>query len=341
MQSFQELLGRVSAGEDLTQQQMTETLNHMMTGQVSDQQIGLMLMALRAKGETVAEVAGAAQAMRQHMVCIKTERKNLLDTCGTGGDGSGTFNISTAAALVIAAAGVPIAKHGNRSITSKSGSADALRELGVNVEASVDQVERCLDELGICFCFAPLMHPAMKSVAAVRKKLGVPTIFNVLGPLSNPARAEFQLLGVGRSQLRPLMANALARLGVKRAMVVCGEDGLDEVTLNDQTQVTQVDGDRLEEWTWTPEDFGLEKQSLETIRVDGPEASAGVIRGVLEGKQGPARDIVLLNAAVGLLTAGQADSPTAAMAKVSEAVDRGAADDLLKRLAELSHRMMS
>ena len=221
------LLGRVSAGEDLGQEEMAGVIDEIMRGTWADEQIGLLLTALRAKGESVAEVAGAASAMRQHMTPIRTHRENLVDTCGTGGDGAGTFNISTAAALVTAAAGVPVAKHGNRKISSRTGSADVLAALGVNIEAPVRLVERCLDELGIGFCFAPQLHPAMKHVAAVRRKLAVPTIFNLLGPLANPAGAGFQLLGVGRPELRSLLAAALAKLGTRRAIVVCGADGLD------------------------------------------------------------------------------------------------------------------
>ena len=219
------LLGRLSAGEDLSRDEMTRAISQVMAGSCSEEQIALLLTALRAKGETVDEVAGAAAAMRQHMTPIRSRHDKLLDTCGTGGGGSPTFNISTTAALVIAAVGVPLAKHGNRSVTSKSGSADVLAALGVNIEASVPQVERCLDELGICFCFAPLMHPAMKHVAAVRRKLGVRTIFNLLGPLANPAGARFQLLGVGLPELRPLIASALRLLGTERALVVSGRDG--------------------------------------------------------------------------------------------------------------------
>ncbi|MGI9428498.1 MAG: anthranilate phosphoribosyltransferase, partial [Bythopirellula sp.] len=200
--STNEILGRVSAGEDLSREEMATAISQVMTGQWSEQQIGLLLTALAAKGETVAEVAGAAWAMRENMTPIRSRHEKLLDTCGTGGGGSTTFNISTSAALVIAAVGVPLAKHGNRSVTSKSGSADVLAELGVNIQAEVPQVERCLDDLGICFCFAPLMHPAMKHVAAVRKQLGIRTIFNLLGPLANPAGAAYQLLGVGLPELR-------------------------------------------------------------------------------------------------------------------------------------------
>ena len=212
-------------------EQMAAAMGQIMDGACDAEQIARLLAALHRKGETVAEVAGAAAAMRQRMTPIRSARRDLIDTCGTGGDGSKTFNISTAAALVTAAAGVPVAKHGNRGITSRSGSADVLAALGVNIEADVACVEACLDELGICFCFAPLLHAAMKHVAPIRKQLGTPTIFNILGPLVNPASAPFQLLGVGRAELQPLLAEALLRLGVGRVLVVHGSDGLDEVTL--------------------------------------------------------------------------------------------------------------
>lgn len=335
--AFTSLLGRLSAGEDLSFDEMQDAISRVMTGGCSETEIALLLTALRAKGETVDEVAGAAAAMRRHMTPIRSRHKQLLDTCGTGGGGSNIFNVSTSAALVIAAAGVPVAKHGNRSVTSKSGSADVLAALGVNIEASVPQVERCLDELGVCFCFAPLMHPAMKHVAAVRKQLGVRTIFNLLGPLANPAGARFQLLGVGLPEIRPLIASALRRLGTERALVVSGRDGLGEVSLADVTDVTQVEGDRETEFAWSPEDFGLTRSSLDEIRVAGPAESAALVRGVLSGESGPARDIVVLNAAAGLLAAGRATAPTAAAAIVAEAIDRGDAADLLRRLAQLSH----
>ena len=339
--SFTSLLGRLSAGDDLSRDEMTDAISQIMSGGCSEAQIALLLTALRAKGETVDEVAGAAAALRRHMTPIRSRHEKLLDTCGTGGSGSTIFNVSTTAALVIAAAGVPVAKHGNRGVTSKSGSADVLAALGVNIEASVPQVERCLDELGICFCFAPLMHPAMKHVAAVRKQLGVRTIFNLLGPLANPAGARFQLLGVGLPELRPLIASALRVLGTERALVVSGRDGLGEVTLADATDVTQVEGDRETEFTWSPEDFGLARSSLDGIRVSGPAESATQIRGVLAGEPGPARDIVVVNAAAGLLAAGRSTSPRTAAALAAEAIDRGAAADLLKRLAQLSHEPLS
>ncbi|MBA3480353.1 MAG: anthranilate phosphoribosyltransferase, partial [Pirellulales bacterium] len=264
---FISLLGRVSAGEDLSAAAMTVAMDAIMSGTCDEGQIGLFLTALAAKGETAEEVAGAARAMRAHMTPIRSRYDRLLDTCGTGGGGSDVFNISTTAALVIAATGVPVAKHGNRSVTSCSGSADVLAELGVNIQATIPQVERCLDELGVCFCFAPLMHPAMRHVAAVRKKLGVRTIFNILGPLSNPAGASHQLLGAGRPELRPLLAAALRLLEVQRALVVSGEDGLGEMTLGGVTHTTEVGADGECEVDYRPEDFGLTTTPLDSIRV--------------------------------------------------------------------------
>ena len=332
-----QLLGRVSAGENLARDEMAEAIGQVMTGKWTEQQIALLLTSLAAKGETVDEVAGAATAMRANMTPIRSRHDQLLDTCGTGGGGSTTFNISTSAALVIAAVGVPLAKHGNRSVTSKSGSADVLAELGVNIQAEVPQVERCLDELGICFCFAPLMHPAMKHVGAVRKQLGIRTIFNLLGPLANPAGAKFQLLGVGLPHLRPLIASAIGALGTQRALVVSGGDGLGEVSLAGPTEVTQVEPTGETEFQWQPTDFGLETASLEAIQVTNASESAAIVRQVLAGEAGPARDIVLLNAAAGLLAAGQCSSAAEGATQAAQAIDSGAASKLLESLARLSH----
>ncbi len=304
-------LGRLAAGENLSMEEMAQAIDAVVEGHCSEGEMGILLMALRAKGETCQEVAGAAAALRRHMTPIRTRRTGVIDTCGTGGDGSRTFNISTAAALVVAAAGVPVAKHGNRAVTSKTGSADALAALGVNVNADAERVEECLDQLGICFCFAPLLHPSMKKVADVRKKLGVPTIFNLLGPLSNPAAAPFQVVGVGRPELRPLLAEALLLLGTTHAIVVQGEDGLDEVTLTGPTRVTEVVAGSLRNFSWTPSDFGLAPAGLETLLVDNPQQSAAKILEVLQGTIGPARDIVILNAAAALWTAGKAETPIA------------------------------
>ena len=338
LRMFDALLGRVSGGEDLSQAEAAECIAAIMRGEVDDGRIGVLLTALHEKGETADEVAGAAAALRGCMTPIGTDRTDHLDTCGTGGDGSGTFNISTAAALVAAAAGAPVAKHGNRSITSRTGSADALAALGVNIEADVATVERCLSTLGICFCFAPLHHPAMRRVSQVRKQLGFPTIFNLLGPLSNPAAAPYQLLGVGKPALRPLLAGALARLDIRRALVVSGADGLDEFTLAAPTHVSIVAGDRVEEATWTPEDFGLARvPDLTALQVDGPPQSAAMIQSVLRGDAGPARDIVVLNAAAGLIAAQRETNPQSAAAAAADALDSGAAHKLLERLAAVSH----
>ena len=331
-----DILGRVAAGQNLTMKEMTDAIGMMMEGSCSDEQIGLLLMGLKAKGETVDEVAGAAAAMRRYMTPVSTERKGLLDTCGTGGDGSGTFNISTAAALVTAATGVPVAKHGNRAITSKTGSADVLAALGVNVDAPVEQVQVCLDQLGIGFCFAPLLHKSMRHVATVRKKLGVPTIFNMLGPLSNPAGAPFQLLGVGRDELRRVLAEALVLLGTTRAIVVHGEDGLDEVTLGGTTHVTEATPDGLNEFSWTPADFGLAIAEPDEMLVADANDSASLIRAVLDGRPGPPRDIVVLNAAAGLWVAGAEANPHDCAVLAAQAIDSGAAGQLLDQLAKLS-----
>jgi anthranilate phosphoribosyltransferase len=322
----------VEAGGDLSMEQMATAIGHIMDGACDDQQIARLLVALHRKGETVAEVAGAAAAMRRRMTPIRCRRPNLIDTCGTGGDGSKTFNISTAAALVTAAAGVPVAKHGNRGITSRSGSADALAALGVNIEADVARVETCLDDLGIGFCFAPLLHTAMRHVAAVRKTIGTPTIFNILGPLVNPASASFQLLGVGRPELQPLLAEALLCLGVRRALVVHGSDGLDEVTLAGTTDVIELCDGQLQRFQWEPADFGLEAAGLETMVVDGPAESAELIRGILAGHGGPPRDIVVANAAAALWTAGWSVSLPECVRQAAEAIDTGAAADLLTQL---------
>jgi anthranilate phosphoribosyltransferase len=306
---------------------------------------------MAANGETVDEIAGTAAAMRRHMTPIRSRHTSILDTCGTGGGGSKMFNVSTTAAIVAAAAGVPVAKHGNRSITSCSGSADVLSELGVNINASVPQVEACLDQLGLCFCFAPLMHPSMKHVATVRRKLGIRTIFNLVGPLVNPAGACYQLLGAGRPELRPLLAGATARLGTRRTLVVCGDDGLGDVTLAGRTHVTEVATsvsspdasgsfkvcDLTLDFTWQPEDFGIETKPLDGLSVATPAESAAMIRRILTGDRGPGRDLVILNAAAGLIAAERETDPRAAAALVADAVDSGHAGNLLERLIDVSH----
>jgi len=331
--AFTAILGRVAGGEDLSSDQMQLAIECVMTGAVPDAQVALLLASLNVKGETVDELVGAARALRRNMTPLHTTRQGVVDTCGTGGDRSGTFNISTAAALVAAASGVPVAKHGNRGFSSRSGSADVLLELGVNVLADPVWASRALEELGIAFCFAPLWHGSMKHVARVRQQLGVPTIFNLLGPLANPAGASFQVLGVGRREVQPLVAEALARLGTQHAVVVHGEDGLDEITLAADTIVMEVTPSGVKEMRWQPEEFGAGRAALDALKVSGPAESAAVIRKVLSGEPGPAREIVVVNAAAAIWTAGRAASLLEAAEAARRAIDEGSAAGLLERLA--------
>lgn len=334
--AFTAILGRVAGGEDLSAEEMQVAIESVMAGEVPDPQVALLLTSLSAKGETVEELVGAARVLRRHMTPLDSSRAGVVDTCGTGGDRSGTFNISTGAALVAAAAGVPVAKHGNRGFSSRCGSADVLLELGVNVLADRAWAARALDELGIAFCFAPLWHGSMKHVAAVRKQLGVPTIFNLLGPLANPAGAPYQVLGVARREVQPRMAEALRRLGIERAVVVHGEDGLDEVTLAAETVVLEVTQAGIRQHHWQPEDFGVARGSLDALKVSGPAESAAIIRQVLAGVCGPARDIVVINAAAAIWTAGRASELAEAAEMARRAIDDGTAKMLLQRLVVMA-----
>jgi len=330
------LVDAIKSGRSLDLGEMKDAVLGMMHGEWSPELMAQFLLALRDKGESVEEIAGAAAAMRAEMVPVTTRRTGLLDTCGTGGDGARTFNISTAAAIVVAAAGVPVAKHGNRAITSSTGSADVLSELGVNTEASVETVGRCLDEVGIGFCFAPMVHPAMKSVAGVRKQLGVPTIFNLLGPLCNPASASYQLLGVGKADVREKLAKALQVLGTERSVLVTGEDGLDEVTLGGRTTVSDVSAKGIRESVWTPADFGLLSAGSKAMLVDGPRESADVIRSIFAGILGTPRDVVVLNAAAALFVAGKYPTTRDCATAAATAIDNGGARRTLARLVEVS-----
>lgn len=329
----------IESGHDLAVGQMIESIRRIMSGEVPTQLTARFLAALHRKGETVAEIAGAAAAMRECMTCIHAaEHSGLLDVVGTGGDGSGTFNISTAAAIVTAACGVPIAKHGSRAVTGRSGASDVLARLGVNIEARLANVEQCLAEVGLCFCFAPLYHLALKHVTPARKQLPYPTVFNILGPLANPASAPYQLLGVGRTELRPLLAKAVATLGTRRTLVVFGTDGLDEVTLGGPTEVTEVTAEGLRHWEWVPADFGLPPVSRDRLQVSGAQQSETRIREVLQGKTGPARDIVLANVAAALWTVGHVTTLADGVRQAAEAIDSGGARRKLDRLVEISCR---
>lgn len=333
-----ETLEQIESGTSLTQEEMADTIDLIMQGVCAEDDIRNFLLALVAKGETVAEIAGAAAAMRKHMTILESSRDDLVDTCGTGGDGSGTFNISTAAAIVAAGSGIAVAKHGNRSITSKTGSADVLSELGVNIEASVSVMQQSLEEAGLCFCFAPLFHPAMRHVGPVRRSIEVPTIFNLLGPLCNPARAPYQLLGVGQPALRTRLSAALALLETKRAFVVCGEDGLDEITLEGTTLVTDVMDSTTQELEWCPADFGLTAQSLATMNVENPTESAACIMNILHGEQGASRDIVVVNAAAAISLARPHLSLPECANQAAEAIDSGAALKSLKQFGDITQQ---
>ncbi|MBM84167.1 MAG: anthranilate phosphoribosyltransferase [Planctomycetaceae bacterium] len=322
---------------DLDQDQANAAVSAIMDGECEGVEIAAFLTGLRVKGEASSELVGAARAMRERAAKIPTTQTGLLDTCGTGGDCLHTFNISTATALVAAAAGVHVAKHGNRSVSSSSGSADVIEKLGINVQLSPEQVGACMDQVGIGFCFAPLFHGAMKYAAPIRKQLGFRTIFNLLGPLCNPAGASFQLLGANTVANAQLIAGALSQLGAERALVVCGNDELDEVSLWGETTVFDVRGDSITEEKWTAASFGLSECSVDALKVDTADASAAVVQGVFNGESGPAADIVVANAAAALYVAGRVGDLEEAAGQARETISSGAAAGLLAKLAELSN----
>jgi anthranilate phosphoribosyltransferase len=288
------------------------------------------------KGETGSELAVAAGVMREHMVRLETSPHQVLDTCGTGGDGAGTFNISTATALVAAAAGVRVVKHGNRAVSSRCGSADVLAALGVRIQDVSSRARECLEQIGLAFCFAPSFHPALTHISTLRQRLGVQTLFNSLGPLANPAGAAFQLLGVGNREWLESMAQALAILGTGRALLVCGEDGLDEVTLTAATQVREVCDGKITSHLWSNQDFGLPRCALADLRCDGPEESAARIQAILSGQESPSAQVVLANAAAALWVADRVDSLPRGVALASEVIGSGRARQLLDQLVKFS-----
>ncbi|MCI0683436.1 MAG: anthranilate phosphoribosyltransferase [Gemmataceae bacterium] len=330
-----ELLNTLFARRELPAAALRGIIEEMIAGRCDEAEAAAFLIALRMKGETAGEIATAAQVLREHMVRWDPGRADVLDTCGTGGDGSGTFNISTATALVVAGCGVPVVKHGNRSVSSKSGSADVLAALGVKIDGDAAHAQRSLAEAGFAFCFAPLFHPALKHVAALRRRLGVPTIFNCLGPLANPAGAVRQLLGIGRLDLLDRMAGALAQLGTERAILVCSDDGLDEVSLSAPTQVREVVGGQVRQLTWTPADFGLEPCALSELSAADAAASAQMVGRALAGEASALGRITVANAAAGLLAAGRVPALTEGVACAREAIQSGRARLVLEKLRGL------
>jgi anthranilate phosphoribosyltransferase len=337
--AIRQALSHILDGQTVPRPATEAAFAAIMDGECGEIDVAALLTALSVRGEQVEEIAGAAAVMRQRATRIVCQSKGLLDTCGTGGDKLHTFNISTATAFVAAAAGVPVAKHGNRSVSSKSGSADVLEALGINLQLSPEQVGKCIDEVGIGFCFAPLLHSAMKNVVPVRKALGIRTIFNLLGPLTNPAGAQFQLLGANRKHFAEKLATALFELGCDRALVVCGNDELDEVSLWGQTAVFDVSRAGVVERSWSASDFGLAECSVDELVVDGAAESADRIRQILNGVQGPSRNIVVANAAASLIAAGKAATPAEAATLAAEAIDSGNAKAVVERLAETTNSM--
>ncbi len=335
--AYSTLVGRLIRGENLAPDQARGLFNQIMDGALTEAQTAGVLVALAAKGETVEEITGAARAMREHALKIETGGRDVIDVVGTGGTGLKTVNISTPAAMVVAGAGVPVAKHGNRTNTRPSGSADVLAALGVNLDADLDTVARCLKEAGMCFCFAVKHHPAMKHAVGVRRQLAVRTVFNILGPLTNPAGAARMLMGVFDEKWLEPLAHVLAALGVVRAMVVHAEDGLDEISTTAPTHVADLAGGKITRRTVHYEDFGIAAARLVDLEINSAAESAQRIRDLLAGKKGPDRDIVVLNAAAALAVAGRADDIADGIPLADESIDSGKAAATLEKLIAVSN----
>ncbi len=334
---IKEAISKLIKGEDLAEAEMSHIMNEVMTGSASPAQIACILTALRIKGETVPEITGAARVMREKATRISVNDPDVVDTCGTGGDESMTFNISTAAAFVAAGSGVTVAKHGNRSVSSRSGSADVLRALGVNIEAEVARVEECIRSAGIGFLFAPLLHGAMKYAAPVRRDIGIRTIFNILGPLTNPAGAKRQIIGVYDARLTDMLAKVLFNLGSVHAFIVAGDDGLDEISLASDTKITELKHGAIRTYHVRPEDFGFERCPPDELKGGDPDMNAGIIIDVLSGKRGPQRDIVLLNSAAAVVAGGKAGSLGEGIAIARGAIDSGEAMQRLEALKSITN----
>ncbi|MEI8362422.1 MAG: anthranilate phosphoribosyltransferase [Betaproteobacteria bacterium] len=324
--TFSQTLNQVINGQDLSFADMQAVMHQVMAGELTQAQIAGLLIALRIKGETVTEIAAAASVMRELSSKVHIQdAANLIDTCGTGGDGIQTFNVSTVSAFVAAAAGAKVAKHGGRSVSSTCGSADVLEALGVSVSLSPEQVGKCVDNIGIGFMFAPNHHSAMKHSAPVRRELGVRTLFNLLGPLTNPANAKRQVMGVFDSTLTSKLAQVLHQLGSEHVMVVCGADGMDEISFSGDTFVAELKDGKLSEYTLNPQQFGLSHHDLSSIQVRNVDESKAMILDVLNGHKSPARDIVLLNAGAAIYVSGKADSLKEGMNKAAQVLDNGLA----------------
>ena len=334
---IREAIDIVVSGHSLTREQATEVMQEIMEGEATPAQLGAFLTALRLKGESTEEIAGMAAVMREKALRVNAEGP-LLDVVGTGGDGKNTFNISTASAFVAAACGVRVAKHGNRAASSSCGAADVLEALGVKVELTPEGVAQCIEQAGMGFMFAPAFHPSMRYAGPVRREIGIRTVFNILGPLTNPAHAQFMLLGVAYEQLGSLMAEALRLLEIQHALVVHGADGMDEISLSGPSTVWEVKGGGVSAWTIDPADTGLSPASAEALHGGAAEENAATMRRLFQGEGGPIRDAVLLNSAAALLAANKAASLGNGIAMAAEAIDSGAALGRVDALVEVSRR---
>jgi anthranilate phosphoribosyltransferase len=335
--NIREGIERVVSRVNLSEAETIDVMNQIMTGEATPLQVAAFLTALRMKGETVEEITGAARVMREKAHRVNVGSKTVLDTCGTGGDQKGTFNISTTVAFVLAGAGVHVAKHGNRSVSSQSGSADVLGALGVKVDAPRERVEQCIGRIGIGFLFAPLLHEAMKYAVQPRRDIGIRTIFNILGPLTNPAMATHQLIGIYSGELVSMIAHVLNNLGSVRAMVVHGLEGLDEISLCGPTKVAELRDGEVKEYAIEPEQFDLKRCRLEELHGGSPDQSAVIVRGVLDGKTGPTRDVVLLNSGAALYLSASATTIQDGIRLAAESIDSGKARRKLEQLVEMTN----
>jgi anthranilate phosphoribosyltransferase len=333
--TWPEILGTIFSGTSLDRQQAAWAMERIMLGEATPSQLGAFLAGLRVKGESVEEMIGLVETMRGFGQKVEVEYP-VVDTCGTGGDRSGSVNVSTMAALIVAGAGGKVAKHGNRAMSSSCGSADVLEALGVKVDLGPDGVRRCLDEAGIGFCFAPVFHPSMRHAGPIRKELGVPTVFNFLGPLTNPAGAEFQALGVSNKAMAPKMLQVLTALGSKRVLIFRGFDGLDEISTTGPSDLWELEDGELKESVLDPLELGVPRAAPSALAGGNAEHNARVVREVLDGRQGPDRDVALVNAAAGIVAAGLSKDLEEGLEKARESVDSGAARKALDRLTEVS-----
>ncbi len=347
---IKDAISKVVLRQDLLETEMIEVMNQIMGGEATPAQVGAFITALRMKGETIEEITGAARVMRDHATPIRVgkaldidreeinlDRETVLDTCGTGGSGTKSFNISTTVAFVVSACGAKVAKHGNRSISSACGSADVLEALGVNLNVTPEQVESCINEVGVGFLFAPALHGAMKHAIGPRREIGIRTIFNILGPLTNPAGADRQVLGVYDEKLVEVLAKVLVKLGCQRGFVVHGQDGMDEITLTGPTRIAEINEGKVTLSTIEPEDFGLRRCLLTDLQGGDAEENAAIVKDVLAGAEGPRRDVVLLNAAYALIAAGIVESVDAGLQKARNVIDEGLAKAKLEGLVNLTN----